>query len=77
MTTDTQQPESPLSFEDALRDLQNIVTQLEDGDLALEDALALYERGQRLAKTCQSYLEKAHLRVETLTEDGEIIEIEV
>lgn len=67
---------APISFEDALHELQSIVTQLEEGDLTLEASLALYERGQTLAKTCQQYLEEAHLRVETLTADGEIIEIE-
>lgn len=65
----------PISFEDALQELQSIVTQLEEGDLTLEASLALYERGQALAQTCQKYLEEAHLRVETLTADGEIIEI--
>lgn len=65
-----------LSFEEALRELQTIVNQLEEGELTLEESLALYERGQALSKTCQKYLEEAHLRVEALTEDGEIIEIE-
>lgn len=66
---------APITFEDALRELQTIVTQLEEGDLTLEASLALYERGQALAQTCQKYLEEAHLRVEALTADGEIIEI--
>jgi exodeoxyribonuclease VII small subunit len=70
-------PPPPPTFEEALRELQTIVTQLEDGDLTLEASLQLYERGQQLAKACQQYLEAAHLRVEMLTEDGEILTIAV
>jgi exodeoxyribonuclease VII small subunit len=40
----------------------------------LEDALALFERGQKLAAYCNARLEDASLRVEQLTEEGEIID---
>ncbi len=64
-----------LSFEEALKQLEETVDQLEAGDLLLEESLALFERGQKLAFYCNELLEKASLRVEQLTSDGEIIDI--
>ena len=66
-----------LNFEEALRQLEEIVTQLESGDLALEEAMALFEEGQRLTALCNARLESAALQVEQLTSDGEIIESEI
>ncbi len=54
------------SFEEQLEELDGIVTALEDGRSPLEDALALYERGMRLAKACQDRLDQAELRVSRL-----------
>lgn len=64
-----------IPFEEALQRLEEIVTQLEVGDLSLEKSLELFEQGQRLATLCQTQLNEASLRVEQLTADGEIIEI--
>jgi exodeoxyribonuclease VII small subunit len=64
-----------LKFESALQELEETVTKLEGGDLPLEEALALFERGQILAAHCSVQLESAALRVESLTGDGEIIDI--
>jgi exodeoxyribonuclease VII small subunit len=66
-----------INFEEALRQLEEIVTRLESGDLALEEAMALFEEGQRLTALCNARLESAALRVEQLTSDGEIIESEI
>lgn len=66
-----------LSFEEALQELEAIVTRLEDGELSLEESLQLFERGQALADQCNEQLEVASLRVEQLTEHGEIKEIEI
>lgn len=66
---------SELAFEQALRELEETVTKLEAGELTLEESLELFERGQKLAIYCNELLEKASLRVEQLTADGEIIEI--
>jgi exodeoxyribonuclease VII small subunit len=63
-----------LSFEAALEALETAVARLEAGDLTLEEALALYERGQQLADHCNRQLETATLRVEQVTADGEIVE---
>ena len=64
-----------ISFEAALQELEIIVGKLEEGQLSLDDSLSLYERGQKLSSHCQKVLETASLRVEQLTEDGEIIDI--
>ena len=64
-----------LSFEEALRQLEQIVGQLEEGKLPLEESLRLYEEGQALSTHCQTLLEQATLRVEALTADGEIVEV--
>jgi exodeoxyribonuclease VII small subunit len=68
---------SDLAFEQALRELEVTVAKLEAGDLTLEESLALFERGQKLAARCNDLLEKASLRVEQLTKDGEIVEVSV
>ncbi len=64
------------SFEAAFASLQQIITQLENTELPLEEALKLYEEGKRLSDICSQLLETAQLRVETLsstsaTTDGE------
>jgi exodeoxyribonuclease VII small subunit len=64
-----------LSFEQALAALEETVSDLEAGELTLEESLELFERGQSLAAYCNELLEKASLRVEQLTADGEIIDI--
>ncbi len=64
-----------LTFEEALAELEEIVAQLETGELTLDASLALFERGQKLAARCNLQLEQATLRIEQLTADGEIIEL--
>ena len=64
-----------LTFEQALLELEEIVTKLEAGELTLEESLALFERGQLLANRCNVQLDEATLRVEQLTSDGEIVEL--
>lgn len=56
-----------LSFEDALRELENIVQKLERGDVALDDSIALYARGEALRAQCQRRLADAEARIEKLT----------
>ncbi len=55
------------SFETAFASLQQIITQLENTELPLEEALKLYEEGKRLSDICSQLLETAQLRVETLS----------
>jgi exodeoxyribonuclease VII small subunit len=59
-------------FESAIAELETIVKQLEEGDLALEKSLALFERGVQLSRFCHARLEEAERRVEILNERGEI-----
>ena len=59
-------------FESAIAELETIVKTLEEGDLALEKSLALFERGVQLSRFCHSKLEEAERRVEILNERGEI-----
>ncbi|MCZ2114429.1 MAG: exodeoxyribonuclease VII small subunit [Anaerolineae bacterium] len=64
-----------LTFEEALQQLEETVAQLESGNLTLEASLSLFERGQWLAAYCGQLLDQAQLRVEQLTEDGEIVDL--
>jgi len=69
---------SQLSYEDAFQELDAIVIQLEGGELPLEDALKLFERGQKLASRCNQLLEKAELKLRKLMPDdsGEFVEVD-
>ena len=59
-------------FESAIAELETIVKTLEEGDLALEKSLRLFERGVQLSRFCHSQLEEAERRVEILNERGEV-----
>lgn len=59
-------------FEAALTELDAIVKKLEEGDLALEQSLELYERGVQLSRFCHARLEEAERRIEVLNERGEL-----
>ena len=58
-------------FETAIAELETIVKKLEEGDLALEASLQLYERGVHLSRFCHARLEEAEKRIEILNERGE------
>lgn len=57
-------------FEAGLEELENIVRQLEKGDLPLEQSLSLFETGMRLSAECRRQLENAETRVEILMRKG-------
>jgi exodeoxyribonuclease VII small subunit len=59
-------------FEGAIAELESIVKKLEEGDLPLEQSLALYERGVQLSRFCHARLEEAERRIEILTDRGEL-----
>ena len=59
-------------FEAAIVELETIVKKLEEGDLALEQSLVLYERGVQLSRFCHARLEEAERRIEILNERGEL-----
>jgi len=58
--------EAPPNFEAGLQQLEAIVKEMENGDLPLERALELFERGMKLSDTCRKQLEEAETRVEIL-----------
>ena len=64
---DTEQTDvSTLSFEQALRELESIVGELERGDVELEKSIEHYERGEALKKRCQELLQAAEAKVEKI-----------
>lgn len=73
--TDEQQPDqappaaaNPARFEEALAELEQLVEQLERGDLTLEQSLAQFERGVGLARECRESLSAAEQKVQILLE---------
>jgi exodeoxyribonuclease VII small subunit len=59
-----------LTFEQAFAELEETVRKLEEGGLALEESLALFERGQALAAHCSAQLDQAELKLRQLTPEG-------
>lgn len=56
-----------LSFEDALKRLEQVVRELESGEATLDRAIALYEEGERLKQQCETRLKDAQARIEKIT----------
>ena len=64
----TDQPDiAALSFEDALKELEAIVSRLESGDAALDESIALYTRGDALRAQCERRLKDAQMRIEKIS----------
>ncbi len=59
--------EPPVTFEEALRRLDEVVSRLESGEVGLEEAVALFERGQGYLAACRERLAAAQRRIEELT----------
>ena len=64
-------PISEMTFEQAMSELESIVTQLEKGDVSLEDSISLYEKGAELKKRCETKLKEAEQKVAAITLDEE------
>ena len=56
-----------MPFERALAELEDIVTRLERGSVALEESITIYERGEALKKHCDGLLRDAEMRIEKIT----------
>ena len=67
----TDRPVAELSFEEAMRELEGVVSQLERGDVALEESIRLYQRGADLKKRCEAKLKEAEEKVAAITLDGD------
>ena len=63
----TDKPVSEMSFEEAMRELETVVDQLERGDVVLDASIALYERGSALKKRCEDELKRAEEKVAAIT----------
>lgn len=59
-----------VNFEESLEELESLVEQMEDGDLSLEESLAAFEKGVRLARECQEALKNAEQRVQVLLQQN-------
>jgi exodeoxyribonuclease VII small subunit len=67
----TRKDPSSRKFETALEDLEQVVEQLESGELSLEDSLAAFEKGVGLVKYCNQKLDEVEKKVELLIKDKE------
>lgn len=67
--TDT--PVKEMSFEQAMAELEKVLGQLERGDVALDESIALYERGAALKARCETKLKEAEEKVAAITLDGD------
>ncbi|GHA49101.1 exodeoxyribonuclease 7 small subunit [Amylibacter ulvae] len=63
----TQTPVAEMSFEQAMQELETLVTQLEGSQVALDDSIKLYERGAELKKHCEDKLKSAEEKVAKIT----------
>lgn len=60
-----------ISFEEALKKLESIVSKLEEGSVTLEESVSLYEEGIKLSKHCSDILESAELRIEKVNQQSQ------
>jgi exodeoxyribonuclease VII small subunit len=67
----SEKKETKLSFEAGLERLEQIVKNLENGDMPLEKSLELFEEGMKLSGVCRAQLEEAENKVELLVKKGE------
>lgn len=58
-----------VSFEESLERLENLVGELEEGELPLDEAIERFEKGLKLVKDCRARLEQAELKVKKLMEE--------
>ena len=65
-----EKPIEEMSFEEAIRELEAVVGQLDRGDVALEDSIKLYERGAKLKARCEAKLKEAEEKVAQITLDA-------
>ena len=67
----TETPVDQMTFEQAMKELEAEVGQLERGDVALDQSIALYERGAALKKRCEDELKRAEEKVAAITLDAD------
>ena len=67
----TDRPVDEMSFEEAMAELEQVLGQLERGDVALDASITLYERGAALKTRCETKLKEAEEKVAAITLDGD------
>ena len=72
----TDSTDTEIDFEATLKELEDLVKQMESGDLGLEDSLKAFERGVKLTRQCQAALKHAELRVRALTENDDFEDLD-
>ena len=60
-----------MTFEEAMKELENLVDSLDKGDVSLDEAIAAYDRGSQLKDHCQKKLNEAKMKVETIQSLGD------
>ncbi len=70
-------PAKPASYEDAMAELESLITKMESGELPLEASLRAYERVSVLIKYCQQVLEKIEEQVKVLDSDSNLKSLSV
>ncbi len=66
----SEKPVEEMSFEQAMAELEQVVQKLENGQVALEESIQLYERGDALRKRCETQLKAAEEKVAAITTDA-------
>ncbi|OHX57165.1 exodeoxyribonuclease VII small subunit [Planococcus salinarum] len=69
--------EKEIKFNDAMQQLEEIVRQLEQGDVPLEEALTLYQKGMELSKVCHDKLQNAEEQLVTMMKDGKETAVDI
>ena len=59
-----------MSYEEAVKELESIITKLESGEASLDDSIKLYSRGMELSKFCKDKLDSIVKKISILSEDG-------
>ena len=67
----TDKPIEEMCFEDAMRELEKVVSDLEQGNVPLEESINLYERGAKLKLRCEKKLKEAEEKVAIITVSGD------
>ncbi len=67
----TETPPSEMTFEQAMKEVGQVVGRLERGDVALDESITLYERGAKLKKRCEEKLKEAEEKVAAITLDAD------
>lgn len=68
--------EEDMNFEDAMKTLEQIANELENGELSLEQSVDKFEEGIKISKKCNEILEKAEKKISILIKDGDEIKEE-